>query len=113
MFWEQYNATTTRVKNKLLLLICSMFSVFIQSSAHFNAHALLATKQVDEMSYARFWPRKWQGGVEAFYNFDGEGIPDETIELMENSYYFEMIQFPVHHNVIGILWLDAWDNKGR
>ena len=73
----------------------------------------MATKQVDEMSYARFWPRKWQGGVEAFYNFDGEGIPDETIELMENSYYFEMIQFPVHHNVIGNLWLDAWDNKGR
>jgi len=71
------------------------------------------TYKVDEMSYARFWPRNWEGGVEAFYNFDGEGIPDETIELMENSYYFEMIQFPVHHNVIGNLWLDAWDNKGR
>lgn len=71
------------------------------------------TYRVDEMSYARFWPKFAEGGVEAFYNFDGDDIPEETIELMTNSYYFEMIQFPVHHNVIGELWLDAWDNKGR
>merc|ERR1719367_667047 len=71
------------------------------------------TYKVDEMSYGRFWPRFWPGGVEAFYNFSGEGVPEETIDLMTNSYYFEMIQFPVHHNVIGELWLDAWDNKGR
>lgn len=66
------------------------------------------------MSYARFQPRFVEGGIEAFYNFNGEGIPDETIQLMENSYYFEMIQFPIFPNVVnGCLWLDAWDNKGR
>ena len=65
------------------------------------------------MSYARFWPRNWPGGIDAFYNFEGDTIPAETIELMKESYYFEMIQFPVHHNVIGNLWLDAWDDKGR
>ena len=64
------------------------------------------------MSYARFWPRHWPGGLEAFYHFEGD-IPEDTIELMKNSYYFELIQFPVHHNVTGILWVDAWDNDGR
>merc|ERR1719507_382909 len=71
------------------------------------------TYKVDEMSYARFQPRSWPGGVAAMYNFTGDEIPQETIDLMEKSYYFEMIQFPVHHNYEGILWLDAWDNLGR
>ena len=65
------------------------------------------------MSYARFWPRHWPGGIDAFYNFGGDTIPEESITLMKESDYFEMIQFPIHHNVIGILWLAAWDNIGR
>ena len=65
------------------------------------------------MSYAKFWPRDWPGGLEAFYNFDGDGVPQASIDIMEQSYYFEMIQFPVHHQVIGELWLDAWTNDGR
>ena len=65
------------------------------------------------MTYAKFQPRNWPGGIEAFFNFSGNTIPEDSIKLMENSYYFEMIQFPVHHNVKGILWMDAWSNDGR
>ena len=69
--------------------------------------------QVDEMTYAKFGPRNWPGGIEAFYNFNGDSIPESSIDLMNNSYYFEMIQFPIHHNVKGNLWMDAWSNDGR
>ena len=65
------------------------------------------------MTYAKFGPRNWPGGIEAFYNFNGDSIPQSSIDLMNNSYYFEMIQFPVHHNVKGNLWMDAWSNDGR
>ena len=64
------------------------------------------------MSYARFWPRHWSGGLEDFFNFRGD-IPAASIELMNNSYYMEMMQFPTHHNANGILWVNAWDNLGR
>jgi len=71
------------------------------------------TYKVEEMTYAKFQPRNWPGGIEAFFNFSGNTIPEDSIRLMENSYYFEMIQFPVHHNVKGNLWMDAWSNDGR
>ena len=64
------------------------------------------------MSYARFWPRNWEGGLKAFYNFEGD-VPAESIELMENSYYLEMIQFPKYEHSDGILWVNSWDNLGR
>ena len=64
------------------------------------------------MSYARFWPRHWNTSIDEFLNFGGD-VPEETIALMNNSYYFEMFQFPQHHNSNGILFINAWDNLGR
>merc|ERR1719495_477056 len=71
------------------------------------------TYKLDEMSYARFAPQNFPGAVGAFFNFSGDSIPEETIAMMKDSYYFELIQFPVHHNAKGNLWVDAWNNDGR
>jgi len=71
------------------------------------------TYRLEEMSYARYWPQSFDGGLSAILPKPGQGaVPNQTVEWM-NHYYSEFIQYPTHHNSSGVLWKNTWDNKGR
>jgi len=70
------------------------------------------TYELDEMTYARFWPQQVDGGYPAIVPPPGQSVPNQTIQWM-NHYYSEFIQYPTHHNAGGVLWKNTWDNLGR
>jgi len=70
------------------------------------------TYELDEMTYARFWPQIIKGGLSELMPPSGQPVPNKTIEYMTH-YYSEFITYPTHHAAPGVMWKNTWDNLGR
>jgi hypothetical protein len=71
------------------------------------------TLKMDEMTFARWGPRKVLTPMEDYWARPGDLLTDEAVDMFENHYYAEWIAFPRHHTGgHGLIWQNVWQNDG-
>ena len=71
------------------------------------------TLKMDEMTFAKWGPRKITKPIEEYWPRPGQELSEESVSMFKNHYYSEWMAFPRHHTGgRGVLWQNVWQNDG-